>query len=274
MRVAVIQMVSSQDVATSLGRLTELTRDLATSNVDAIFLPENFAALGHPSPAEIGQHEIQGQGPIQDYLRELGSRTNSWIFAGTMPLGYRADGSTLDDGRVRAASLVLDGDGGIRSRYDKIHMFDVDVDDAHRHYRESDTFEHGDEIVSVTTPWGEVGLSVCYDLRFSELYLALAKRGVNMITAPSAFTVPTGQAHFATLMRARAIESFVFMVAACQGGSHDSGRETYGHSMVVNPWGEIIAEAATGEDVLVVDIDFAEVTAARSSLPVLQQRRL
>jgi predicted amidohydrolase len=273
-RIAVIQMVSSQHVATSLRQLTELTQDLATSNVDAIFLPENFAALGHQNPAEIAKQESPGQGPIQDYLRELCTSTNSWVFAGTMPLGYRADTSVLQDGRVRASSLVFDANGMIQSRYDKIHMFDVDVDDAHRHYRESDTFEHGDEVVSVPTPWGEIGLSVCYDLRFSELYLTLAKRGVVMMTAPSAFTVPTGKAHFETLMRARAIESFVFMVAACQGGSHDSGRETYGHSMVVNPWGEIIAEAATGEDVLIVDIDFAEVAAARSSLPVLQQRRL
>lgn len=274
MRIAVVQMVSSSDVATSLDQLNRLIDIDKLRDVDAIFLPENFAALGSAAPRLIAEKESPGTGPIQSYIVDLAHRTGSWVFGGTMPLAYRANGETVPNERVRAASLVVDDQGVCIARYDKIHMFDVEVADQHRYYAESATFEHGDEIKLLDSPWGKIGLSVCYDLRFSELYLQLAKQGASLISAPSAFTVPTGRAHFELLMRARAVESFVFMVAACQGGRHDSGRETYGHSMVVNPWGEVIAEAGTGEDLLIVDIDLEEVAEARSKLPVFDQRRL
>lgn len=272
MKVAVVQMVSSQSVDISLARLQQLIGGLS-DDVDAVFLPENFAALGNPSPYSIARAEAE-DGRILACLTEVARGTTAWVFAGTMPLNHRADGTPVPDERVRAASLVLDPEGRVQHRYDKIHMFDVTVADQHKHYKESDTFEHGDSLCVCDLLEARIGLSVCYDLRFSELYLELAKRGAEIVAAPSAFTVPTGQAHFELLMRARAVEHFLFTVAACQGGTHDSGRETYGHSMVVNPWGEIIAEAGTGEDVLIVDIDLNEVTEAREKMPVLSQRRL
>lgn len=271
MRIAVVQMVSSRNVETSLARLKTLVSGFGDKKVDAIFLPENFAALGAESPRLIAEQE---SGVIQACLAEIAEATSAWLFAGTMPLAQRPDGAPVPGNRVRAASLVYDSSGEVRHRYDKIHMFDVTVEDQHRHYKESDTFEHGEHIVVCDTPMAKVGLSVCYDVRFSELYLALAKRGAEVVTVPSAFTVPTGEAHFKLLLRARAVENFLFTVAACQGGRHDSGRETYGHSMVVNPWGEVLAEAGTGEEVLLVDIDLAEVAQARSNVPVLSQRRL
>lgn len=271
MRVAVLQMVSSAQVETNLLRTEALIAEAKASQVDAIFLPENFSALGNDNPAAVA---AESSAEIIRFLAESARNSSAWIFAGTTPALERPDGTPVPSGRVRAASLVFDGEGSIVARYDKIHMFDVDVEDAHRAYRESNTFEHGESLELVSTPWAKVGLTVCYDIRFSEVYLALLKRGAEVFTVPSAFTVPTGQAHFETLMRARAIESFAFSIAACQGGSHDSGRETFGHSMVVNPWGEVLAQADTGEDVLVVDLDLSEVQKARKNLPVLNQRRL
>lgn len=268
MRIAVIQMVSSAKVESSLSQAENLISDAKSAEVDAIFLPENFASLGNSAPREVAETEAT-KSPIQSFLAESARHTNSWVFGGTVPLM-----GTHQDPRVKATSLVFDEQGSEVGRYDKIHMFDVDVADEHRHYRESDTFAHGDRLTLVQTPWAKVGLSVCYDIRFSELYLSLFKQGAEVFSIPSAFTVPTGEAHFKLLMRARAVESFAFTVAACQGGAHDSGRQTYGHSMVVNPWGEVIAKAGIGEDVLIVDLDLAEVERARAALPVLDQRRL
>lgn len=243
-------------------------------SAQAVFLPENFAALGNPNPYQIGQAEADVKGPIRSFLSEMATRHGVWIFAGTVPLSRRPDGAATEGEKVRAASLVIDPSGNEVARYDKMHMFDVEVDDQHKTYRESDTFEAGTAQTVVNLPFARVGLSVCYDIRFSEFYLALLKSGAELITVPSAFTVPTGEAHFEVLMRARAIESFCFMVAACQGGSHDSGRQTYGHSMVVNPWGEVIAKAEVGESVVIADVDVSEVHTARSKMPILDQRVL
>ena len=271
MRIAVLQMVSSIRPEVNLDTAAALIQEAHRANADAIFFPENFSALGSPNPASVAAESTR---TVCQFLSEKSMESGSWIFAGTVPLLERPDGSAVSGGRVRAASLVFDPNGKIEARYDKIHMFDVDVEDSHRNYRESNTFEHGERLEVVETPWAKVGLSVCYDIRFSELYLELFKRGAELFAIPSAFTVPTGSAHFELLMRARAVESFAFTVAACQGGSHDSGRETYGHSMVVNPWGEVLAEATTEEDLLVVDLNLSEVAEARANLPVGRQRRL
>jgi nitrilase len=271
-RIALIQMVSSRHVETSLKALDNLLKDV--SGVDAIFLPENFPALGSDHPVNIGQAECSPNGPIRSFLVDAAQRAGCWIFAGTMPIAQRPDGSPTPNGKVRAASLVLDSDGNEVARYDKIHMFDVDVADNHGAYRESNTFEHGTDLVLVDSPCGRVGLSVCYDIRFPELYLSLFKQGAEIFTVPSAFTEVTGEAHFELLMRTRAVESFAFTIAACQGGVHDSGRRTHGQSMVVNPWGEVIAQAGKGECVLTAEIDLAEVESVRAKMPVLDQRRL
>ncbi|HKI74668.1 MAG TPA: nitrilase-related carbon-nitrogen hydrolase, partial [Pseudomonadales bacterium] len=225
-RIALVQLVSGRDVEPNLDRVESLVRDAAAQHVSAIFLPENFAALANPDPRAIGEAEATG-GRIRTAVAALARKTGCWIFAGTMPLAVRPDGRDVPAGRVRAASLVFDGEGREVARYDKIHMFDVNVDDNQRHYVESDTFEPGTDLVCCESPIGKVGLTVCYDIRFPEMYRRLYDQGVRSLTIPSAFTRVTGAAHFEVLMRARAVENFSFAIAACQGGIHDSGRETY-----------------------------------------------
>ncbi len=273
-RIAVVQTVSSCEWSRNAAPVESLIRAAADTGAEAVFLPENFGALAARSPREIGDGEVSAEGTIRGFIGRLARELECWIFAGTMPCSVRPDGEPVAGERVRAASFVVDSVGQERARYDKIHMFDVDVADSHRHYLESATFEPGDGIVTVDSPVGRVGLSVCYDIRFPELYRELFYRGAEVLSIPSAFTRPTGEAHFEVLMRARAIECFSFTIAACQGGVHDSGRETWGRSMIVDPWGEILVSAVEGEDVIVADIDLAQVAEARRNMPVLEQRRI
>ena len=271
-RVALVQMNSAVDVEATLVATRRLALEAAAGAADFICLPENFACLGNPDPRGVADRYA---GEIAEFLAKLARETGCWLFAGTAPRPDRPDGSPVPDGRVRAASLVFDGSGREVARYDKIHMFDVDVADGHRNYRESATFEHGADIVVVETPIGPVGLTVCYDIRFSELFLSLAREGVVAFMIPSAFTVPTGIAHFELLCRARAVESFAYVLSACQGGTHDSGRVTYGHSVAVNPWGEVIARAeGDAPGVVFAELDTSQVSSVRRDMPVHQQRRL
>jgi nitrilase len=271
-RIAVVQMTSSFDVEVNLQKLVVLFEGLQDESVDAVFLPENFAALGTTQALEIGLDEQSGSSRIRTFLAEQAIALESWIFAGTIPMASRPDGEAVGAGRVRAASLVFDHRGQQVARYDKIHLFDVDVDDKQRRYRESDRFEPGNELEVVKSPFGRVGLSVCYDVRFPEMYRRLALAGAEILAVPSAFTRVTGQAHYRVLMQARAIENFCFVVVACQVGDHDSGRETYGHSMVVNPWGKVIAELQDQEGILIADIDLDEVSDARAQVPAWRMR--
>lgn len=270
-RVALVQMVSSQSIEPSLQRAEILIRDAVAGNPDAIFLPENFAALGSNDPQAIGLREQFSNGPVRSFLAEMAREAGCWIFGGTVPVGHRPDGRLVPDGRVRAASLVYNPSGVEVSRYDKIHMFDVEVEDNHKSYRESSTFEAGTDIVFVDCPFGRIGLTVCYDLRFPELYRKLFVSGVDMFTVPSAFTTITGDAHFKLLLRARAVENSCFCIAACQGGQHDSGRRTYGHSMVISPWGDVLGELGEGEGVLAVELDLASQAQLRKDMPFIDQ---
>lgn len=266
-------MVSSQFVEGNLTRVDTLIREAARS-AKFIFLPENFAALAAPNTYQIGAREAGREPLIRTFLAALADELSCWIFAGTMPLAKRSNGAVPTGGRVRAASIVYNPDGVEIARYDKIHMFDVEVADSQRHYRESLVFEPGDELVVVATPLGKVGLSVCYDIRFPELYRRLFAQGAECLLVPSAFTRVTGEAHFEVLMRARAIENVAYTIAACQGGVHDSGRETHGHSMVVSPWGEVVAKLGLGEGVLFADVDLEAIHRIRRDMPVHHQRRL
>ena len=276
-RVTVVQMTSSHNVTTSLNQLDALVREVEPSSVDAIFLPENFAALAASDVVSIGQSEstffskAEGNSPYQSEILPmicaLARAKRAWVFAGTMPLAVRPDKTYIEDGRVRAASLVVDPAGNIVARYDKIHLFDVEVSDTTRVYRESATFEPGDQLAVAKTPFATIGLSVCYDLRFPGHYLDLTKLGATVIAVPSAFTRPTGAAHFEALMRARAIENATFVIAACQSGDHDSGRQTYGRSMVVSPWGEVINHLGNEPGLLTVDLDFTELETIRRQIP-------
>jgi predicted amidohydrolase len=272
--ISLVQMVSSQSVESSLRDAEGLILEAARCQPWAIFLPENFAALGARYPREIGEREAGQAGPIRRFVSDMATKTGCWIFAGTLPMVTREDGTPVSDGRVRAASLVVNEHGEEIARYDKIHMFDVDVDDGHKHYMESATFEPGTTVVSVESPIGKLGLTVCYDIRFPELYQRLFAQGVMGFTVPSAFTEPTGKAHFELLMRARAVESSCFVISACQGGEHDSGRRTWGHSMVVDPWGEVLGELELGEGVLSVTLDLEMQSRLRADMPLLSQRRL
>lgn len=273
MNISLIQMVSSRQLEPNLTRAGDLISEAAKSS-DFVFLPENFAALAGDDPLISGLGEAGGTGPICTFLADTAQRLNIWIFGGTLPISTRPDGSEVSDGRVRAASMVYNPAGELVARYDKIHMFDVLVDDNHGSYRESATFEPGEAVISVDTPLGNTGLTVCYDLRFPELYRQLFNREVDLIAAPSAFTEVTGAAHFELLMRARAVENSCFMVAACQGGAHDSGRRTHGHSMVVDPWGDVVGELGVGEGVLTVDVDLQLRQTLRRDMPFHKQRRL
>lgn len=273
-RIALVQMVSSKDVDRNLERAGVLIREAASTDVSAIFLPENFIALASSDPALIGSNESTLDGPGRTFISSIAVETNCWIFAGTMPIATRLDGSIVKHGRVRAASIVVNNEGDEVARYDKMHMFDVLVDDNQQHYVESETFEPGHEITCIETPFGKFGLTVCYDIRFPEIYRRLREYEVRCFCIPSAFTETTGSAHFEVLMRARAIENFCFTIAACQGGQHDSGRRTYGNSMVVSPWGEVIARAGTGEKIITADLDYEQQDEIRKHMPVHMQKRL
>ena len=273
-RVSLVQMVSSKHVEPNLNRAEQLILEAAREDVSCIFLPENFAALGSDDPHAIGAGEKDAGGPIRAFLSDVARRSGCWIFAGTCPTTTHADGVRVAKSRVRAASLVFDQDGVEVARYDKIHMFDVLVTDNIKTYRESATFEPGTEVVSVDCPLGKVGLTVCYDIRFPELYRKLFVDGAMAFAIPSAFTQVTGEAHFELLMRARAIENSAFTIAACQGGAHDSDRRTWGHSMVVDPWGTIVGECGQGEDILTVDLNLEKQAELKKEMPFLEQRRL
>ncbi|MDA0977475.1 MAG: carbon-nitrogen hydrolase family protein [Proteobacteria bacterium] len=273
LRISLVQMVSSRAVDPNLTRAEALIAEAARSEPGAIFLPENFAALAADNPRTIGEAEADGTGPVLEFLREMAGRHQVWLFGGTCPVSVRPDGSHIEE-RVRAASFVINPRGEIAGRYDKIHMFDVDVADNQGAYRESDTFEPGDTVQWLDLPWGRVGLSVCYDLRFPELYRQLFENRVDLVAVPSAFTEVTGEAHFELLVRARAVENTCFMVAACQGGVHDSHRRTHGHSMIVSPWGEVLGELGKGEGVLTTVLDYGDLERIRREMPFRSQRKL
>ena len=267
-------MVSGMDVQANLATVSELVMRAADENVQAIFLPENFAALANADPRLIGIAEERSSGPIRHCLSGLSRKSGCWIFAGTLPTTLRPDGSLVAPPRVRAASFVYDERGHEIGRYDKMHMFDVRVADNHEHYLESETFEAGKELLCLDSPIESIGLSVCYDIRFPELYRKLFSLGARSLSIPSAFTEVTGKAHFEVLMRSRAIENLCFTIAACQGGTHDSGRKTYGHSMVVSPWGDILAQGELGEDIIIAELDFGRQDEIRADMPVHLQRKL
>ena len=273
MKVALVQMVSSQKVEVNLKEAESLIAEAAAA-AEFVFLPENFAALANQDPRAIGSDEISAGGPIRSFLREIAERHNCWLFAGTFPVVSRPDGSVVSGDRVRAASLVLNPQGEEVGRYDKIHMFDVAVDDNQGSYFESKVFEPGENVVTVNCPLGCVGLTVCYDIRFPELYRRLFAAEADLITVPSAFTETTGEAHFELLMRARAVENCCYLVAACQGGEHDSGRRTWGHSMVVDPWGRVVGELEKDAGVLVAEIDPDIRKQLRHDMPFHLQQRL
>jgi nitrilase len=277
-RVAAIQMVSTATLEDNLAAAGRLLEQAAEAGAQLALLPEVFAVLEGGPMAPFG--EEQGQGPIQDFLRDTAAKLNMIIIGGTIPLLSRPGRQPgdadylLDDGRVRPASLVYGADGSLLARYDKIHLFDVKVEDRQAAYSESRSYEGGDSLVTLDTDLGRLGLSVCYDLRFPELYRQLFQRGAEIVTVPAAFTRVTGEAHWETLLRARAIENQCYVIAADQGGVHNEKRETWGHSMIIDPWGKVLALHERGEGVAVADIDLAYLRDIRERMPIAGQQRL
>ena len=264
MSVAVIQMVSQDDVLANLRVARSLLEQAAAAGAQLAVLPENFAAIGRNDLPQLGLSEALGEGPVLPWLRLAARDLGLWIVAGTLPLPP----DDQPQAKPHACSLLIDAQGQRVARYDKLHLFDVDVADSRGQYRESDDYAHGARLVVADTPVGRLGLTVCYDLRFPALYTALREAGAELISAPSAFTALTGAAHWQVLVRARAIETQCYLLAANQGGIHPGGRATYGHSAIIDPWGRPLAEHDRGEALLLASRDAAEQAAIRQRMPV------
>lgn len=264
-RAACIQVNAGTEIGPNLDAAAVLVRRARDAGADLIALPENVSMIVQGRGKILARVKGEDEHPAVPFFAALARDTGAWILAGTL-------GILLDDGRVANRSLLFDGQGRIVGRYDKIHMFDVDLAGGES-YRESATFRPGERAVVAATPWGGMGMTVCYDVRFPHLYRALAKAGASLLTVPAAFTVPTGRAHWHVLLRARAIETGCFVLAPAQTGSHDQGRLTFGHSLIVSPWGEILADA--GEDVgfILADLDLDAVAEARRMIPSLTHDR-
>lgn len=263
-RIAAVQTVSGPDVAENLRRVGVLIAEAADAGACLIALPEYFALISADEHAKVAIRERNGDGPLQAFLREAAQRHRVWIVGGTIPLV--AD----EPDKVRNTTLVYDDAGECVARYDKIHLFGFHK--GEERYDESATIEAGSRVTVFDSPVGRVGLSVCYDLRFPELYRSMGE--VDLILVPAAFTWTTGKAHWEVLLRARAIENQCYVMAPAQGGRHPSGRVTWGHTMIVDPWGEVLDCLAEGPGMVSGDIDPSRLEAVRTSLPALRHRCL
>ncbi|HKT74980.1 MAG TPA: carbon-nitrogen hydrolase family protein [Steroidobacteraceae bacterium] len=266
MKIAAIQMTSEPDVGANLAQARPLLEDAAEEGAAVAVLPENFAFMGLADADKRRIAEPDGSGPIQDFLAGTAQRLRLWIVGGTIPL------QPGPDGRAAAACLVYDADGKRVARYDKIHLFDVDIPERGERYRESAHVAPGSVPVVVDSPVGRIGLSVCYDVRFPELFRRLSAQGAELLTVPAAFTAPTGRAHWETLLCARAIENLCYVVAPAQSGFHANGRETYGDSMIVDFWGRVAQRLPRGRGCVVAEVDRERQAQARASFPALQHR--
>jgi predicted amidohydrolase len=268
MKVAALQMTSGADVGANLEEARDLLVQAQSAAASVAVLPENFAFMGLHDADKLKIGEPEGSGPIQDFLAATAQQLKLWIIAGTIPL--RVAGDT----RVAAASLVFDDRGERVGRYDKIHLFDVEIPERAESYRESANMAPGRTPTVIDTPVGRVGLAVCYDVRFPELFRNLSAAGAELFVLPSAFTAPTGRAHWETLLRARAIENLAYVIAPAQSGFHPNGRETYGDSMIVDYWGRILTRLPRGRGCVSAEVDRAQQTEVRRSFPALTHRVL
>lgn len=268
MKAAVVQINSGADLAANLAQAQGLLERAAGAGAVLAALPENFAFMGAKERDKLALAEADGAGPIQDWLAATAARLKLWIVAGSLPIA-------APDGRVYAACCVYGADGRRAARYDKIHLFDVDVGNGEL-YRESNSIAPGAVApVAVDTPLGRLGLSICYDVRFPELYRALVAEGCTLFCVPAAFTARTGAVHWHTLLKARAVENLGYVLAPGQCGTHPGGRGTYGHSLILDPWGETLAEVSVDEPgYALAELDRAHLDAVRARFPSLSHRRL
>eukprot|EP00455_Lapot_gusevi_P021154 TRINITY_DN2224_c0_g3_i1.p1 TRINITY_DN2224_c0_g3~~TRINITY_DN2224_c0_g3_i1.p1 ORF type:complete len:306 (+),score=31.16 TRINITY_DN2224_c0_g3_i1:360-1277(+) len=266
-KVAAIQMTSTPNVQENMQKAAELIASAASAGAQLVVLPEMFAVFGERQDKLLFQEPF-GEGPIQAFLSEQSRQNSVWLVGGTIPI------STNDPSLVRASCLVTDNEGRVVARYDKIHLFDVVVEEKKEEYKESATTEAGSEIVLLDSPIGKLGLAVCYDLRFPELFRLMAQRGAEVFLLPAAFTQKTGEAHWHLLCRARAVDNFCYLVGSAQGGNHNNKRTTYGHSMIVDPWGTILDEVQQTEGFAMADIDLEQIRSIRKRVPVLSHQKV
>lgn len=267
-RVAAIQMASGPNISANLTEAERLIGSAAGAGAELIVLPENFAIVGMKENDKVKVREQEGSGVIQDFLAAQAKKHGIWLVGGTIPL------EASDVQHIRAACLVFNDQGQQVARYDKVHLFDVQVPDSNETYNESETIEPGNEAVVVDTPFGRLGLAICYDLRFPELFRRMVDDGVEVIVLPSAFTAVTGAAHWESLVRARAIENLSYLIASAQGGYHVNGRETHGNSMIVDPWGRIMDRQPSGSGFVIAEINREKVLNIRKNFPALQHRKI
>lgn len=269
--VACIQTNSGREIAPNIAAVSELVRGARARGADLITMPENVTMLepkGHLLRQKASPVDADGNGhPALDAFRELAAETGAWLVVGSLMVKLEGDGDM-----VANRSYLLDGKGAIKAWYDKIHMFDVDLGGGES-YRESAVYEPGDTAVVAPTPWGNLGMTVCYDVRFAALYRALAQAGADFLTVPAAFTRTTGKAHWHVLLRARAIETGCYVFAPAQCGTHAEGRETYGHSLIIDPWGEVLADGGEDVGITMAEIDPAKVADVRRRVPSLNHDR-
>jgi predicted amidohydrolase len=263
-KMAAIQMASGPQVAANLSEAERLIEIAANQGAKLVVLPEYFAIMGLKETDKVAVREEEGKGPIQDFLKKIAKKHKIWLIGGSVPIVSNFPN------KVRNSCLVYDDKGKQVARYDKIHLFGLDL--GNEHYHEENTIESGNAIQVVDTPFGKIGLSICYDLRFPELYRAMGD--VNIIVVPSAFTDTTGKAHWETLIRARAIENLSYVIAPAQGGYHLSGRETHGNSMIVDPWGVILDRLQRGSGVVIAAMNPQYQQSLRKSLPALKHRTI
>ena len=264
-KAACVQVNAQNDLAANTETACRLIREASAAGAEFISLPENVAFMGLNSKETREAAHPQSDHPALAAFRDVALETGTWLLAGS--LGIR-----LESGKLANRSCFIGPDGQVRTHYDKIHMFDVDLPNGER-YRESERFDAGVTAVNTETPWGTLGMTICYDVRFPHLYRALAHAGAEIITVPAAFTRVTGEAHWHVLLRSRAIETGSFVMAAAQCGEHPGKRQTYGHSVIIDPWGKILADAGTEPGFILADIDMAHVSSARAMVPSLQHDR-
>lgn len=264
-RAACVQMRTGLDVAANVAAASALIREAKAKGAHFAATPEMTSLFEAESDALFTKVREEREDEALKAFRSLAEETSLWLLIGSLPI-------KVEERRCANRSFLIDPKGAVRATYDKIHMFDVDLPGGEV-YRESKNYRPGERGVVANTPWGKLGMSVCYDLRFPHLFRALAKAGASFLTIPAAFTHTTGQAHWHVLQRARAIETGCFVIAPAQGGKHENGRHTFGHSLIVDPWGNIIAEAGDTPGVIVADIDPNKVAEARSRVPALTHDR-
>lgn len=266
-RIAAIQMASGPNVSANLNEAARWISYAVDAGADLVVLPENFALMPMEQTDLLSIKEQQGRGLIQDFLINMCTKHRVWIVSGTIPL------VTEDSTHIRAACLLINPEGEIVTRYDKIHLFDVSLDDGVR-YAESDIIEAGNDIVIQDTPFGRMGFAVCYDLRFPEMFRRMVDKGVDIFVLPAAFTAITGKAHWESLVRARAIENLCYVIASAQGGYHANGWETHGDSMIVDAWGEVKDRLLRGSGFVIADLDQEKTNLTRKQFPAIEHRKL